>query len=139
MATKQLRDNPAYDQCYHFIASTKYRKSVFCDERMRTRLSEIIESVVDSLEGTTCLAITVAYNHIHVLIKSDMLLSEISQRLFGVTSRIMRKEYPELLSLNRQSLWGGKSAKPIVDETHLQNCISYIRRHQPDNTKIEGE
>ena len=137
MATKQLRDNPAYNQCYHFIASTKYRKNVFCDERMRARLGEIIESVVGTLEGTTCLVSTVAYNHVHVLIKSDMEPSKISQRLFGVTSRNMRKEYPELLSLNKVSLWGGKGYEPIVDETHLQNCISYIRRHQPDNTKIE--
>ena len=49
---------------------------------------------------------------------------------------ILRKEYPVLIEQIPKGLWGGKSWKPIVDEKHLDNCISYIRRHQHDNTKL---
>ena len=39
---KLLRNNPAYNHCYHFIASTKYRKSVFIENEMQTRLKDLL-------------------------------------------------------------------------------------------------
>ena len=79
---------------------------------------------------------TVAYNHIHVLVKTQVDPSKVGQLLFGASSRILRKEFPVLVEQIPKGLWGGKSFEPIVDKNHLDNCISYIRRHQPDNTKI---
>lgn len=46
-------------------------------------------------------------------------------------------KYAQLKDNNETSLWGGTSCKYIKDEQHLLNTISYIERHQPDNTKIE--
>ena len=88
------------------------------------------------MDGTSIINVAVAYNHIHILIQSPLPVHKISQKLFGAVSYYIRKEYPDLVNLHPGSLWGGKSCLPIKDETHLRNSISYIARHQPDNTKI---
>ena len=82
---------------------------------------------------------TVTYNHIHALVKTELAPSKVGQLLFGassISSRLLRKEYPVLIEQIPKGLWEGKSCKSIVDEKHFDNCISYIRRHQPDNTKL---
>ncbi len=135
MAMKRLNENEPYEGHYQFIGATKYRLNLFMEEEMRTRLKEIIQEIINKLEDTESVESTVAYNHIHVLIHTKLEPSNVAQRLFGISSRLMRKEYPELVEKAKKGLWGGKSCEAIVDENHLKNCISYIKRHNPDNTK----
>ncbi|MDU2265241.1 transposase [Clostridium celatum] len=136
MGIKYIGDLPTYSDCYHFIGATKYRKEVFLSEEKREKLSQIATDAL--LRGGDCevIAITVAYNHIHVLLKTKRELSKVGMVLFGSTSRLMRQEYPELKEEIKDGLWGGKSCTYIKDNDHLQNCKSYIERHQPDNTKV---
>lgn len=133
---KQLSDNEAYNNCYQFIGSTKYRKNLFYDDEIRERLKCIISEIFDAREDVELIESTVAYNHIHVLLKTELSTSKVGQLLFGASSRLIRKEYPILVEQVPKGLWGGRSWEPIVDEKHLNNCISYIRRHRPDNTKV---
>ena len=42
------------------------------EEHMRKRLKEIIEYVVFTMEDTTLIETTVAFNHIHVLLQSSL-------------------------------------------------------------------
>ena len=133
---KQLSEDKAYQGYYHFIGATKYRKNMFDSEEMRMRLKEIIEEVIVCKEGVELVESTVAYNHVHVLVKTELLPSQVGQTLFGASSRMIRKEFPTLVEQVEKGLWGGKAFEPIKDEEHLKNCISYIRRHQPDNTKV---
>lgn len=137
MALKMLGDYLAYNDYYHFTLSTKFRKDMFKKEQLRDRLNHIIADITNSHERMELVACAVAYNHVHVLLKSDMSPSDISQILSGVSSRLMRKEFPELVQTSPKALWGGKSCLPIKDHSHFDNCISYIRRHQPDNTKVD--
>lgn len=136
MASKQLATNPAYMNYYHLIASAKYRKDLFYDESVRNRMKELIRETLEQQEDTELIASTVAYNHIHVLVQTEDNLSRVRQVLFGRISRILRQEYPELKEEAKDALWGGKSWEPIKDESHFKNAISYINRHQPDNTKL---
>lgn len=133
---KQLSENEAYENFYQFIGSTKYRKNLFYDNAIRERLRCIINEIFDKREDIELVESTVAYNHIHVLVKTELEPSQVGQLLFGTSSRLLRKEIPILVEQIPKGLWGGKSWKPIVDEKHLDNCISYIRRHQHDNTKL---
>lgn len=133
---KQLSENEAYENCYQFIGSTKYRKNLFYDNVIREKLKCIINDIFDKKENIELLESTVAYNHIHVLVKTELEPSKVGQLLFGVSSRLLRKEFPILVERIPKGLWGGKSCEPIVDKKHLDNCMSYIRRHQPDNTKV---
>ncbi len=133
-----LTDYPAYENYYHYVGSTKYRKSVFLEDDMRDRLIVI---VTESLEkkGIEVVAITAAYNHIHVLVKTDQDIHKVGQYIFGTSSTLMHKQYHELVEKLGKHLWGGTSCSAIKDESHLSNCKSYIERHQPDNTKLEIE
>ena len=133
---KKLSDEPAYENYYQFVGSTKYRKNMFLEEKLRNRLKEIIAEILDKKEDTELVESTVAYNHIHVLVKTELPPSEVGQSLFAVSSRLMRKEFPILVEQVEKGLWGGKSCTPIKNEEHLENCISYIQRHRPDNTKV---
>lgn len=133
---KQLSENDAYENYYQFVGATKYRKPLFYDNEIRDRLSCIIADIFNKKEEIELVESTVAYNHIHVLVKTQVDPSKVGQLLFGASSRILRKEFPVLVEQIPKGLRGGKSFEPIVDKNHLDNCISYIRRHQPDNTKI---
>lgn len=133
---KQLSDYPAYENYYHFVGSTKYRKNLFYSAEIRVRLEKIIEEIIEAKEGIELVAITIAYNHIHVLVKTELRISQVGQILFGASSRLLRKEFPILVEQVEQGLWGGKSWEAIKDMAHFQNCVSYIKRHQPDNTKV---
>ena len=133
---KQLSENEAYENFYQFIGSTKYRKNLFYDNAIRERLRCIINEIFDKKEDIELVESTVTYNHIHALVKTELAPSKVGQLLFGASSRLLRKEFPILVEQIPKGLWGGKSWKPIVDEKHLDNCILYIRRHQPDNTKV---
>lgn len=136
MSMKQLSNYPAYDNYYHFIAATKYRKNLFYADEIRDRLRKIVEQVLKHGDGIELVECTVAYNHMHVLVKTDVSPSQTGQILLGASSRLLRKEFPVLVEQVEKGLWGGKSWQAIKDAEHLQNCISYIQRHQPDNTKI---
>ena len=60
MSTKILGDNAPYNNCYHLIASTKYRKNVFNNEEMRSRLEEIIQETMGKMEGTSLIVAMVS-------------------------------------------------------------------------------
>ena len=133
---KKLSYEPVYESNYQFVGSTKYRKNLFLDEKIRNRLKEIIAEILERKENVEPVESIVAYNHIHVLVKTELSPSEVGQTLFGASSRLLRKEFPILVEQVEKGLWGGKSCTPIKNEEHLENCIFYIRRHQPDNTKV---
>ena len=138
MAMKQRTDYLAYQDYYHLVGATKYRKEVFLDENMRNRLKAIISNLLQQKEGVELIECTIAYNHVHILIKTSLDISYVGQVVFGASSRIIREEYPILKQKIEKGLWGGTSFSAIKDEKHFDNCQSYIRRHRPDNTKVDG-
>ena len=135
MAMKQMSDYPPYQGYYHLVGATKYRKKLFLDKSMRKRLAEIINEVIQRKDGVELVECAIAYDHVHILIKTSVNISNVGQVIFGASSRLIRKEYPILVKKIENGLWGGKTYRAIKDEEHLNNCESYIRRHLPDNTK----
>lgn len=133
---KQLSNYPAYENYYHLIGSTKYRMNLFYDEAIRVRLKNIIAEIIENKAEIDLIESMVAYNRIHVLLKTELLPSKVGQLLFGSSSRLLRKEFPILIKQVPKGLWGGKSWEAIRNLEHLNNCISYIQRHQADNTKV---
>jgi len=132
---KKLSDWEPYENYYHFIGATKYRKQLFYADDIRNRADEIIREILES-KGVEVTALTVAYNHIHVLLKTELEPSQVGQVLFGASSRKLRKEFPILVTEAEKGLWGGRSWTAIKNEDHLTSCRSYILRHRPDNTKL---
>ena len=139
MSRKKQYTYPAYHGHYHLVVPTKYKGSCFYTSEMRSRLREIIETVLQELEGVELVACAVAINHIHVLVKSSQDISLVARYILGVSSRYMRKEYPELIEFHKTALWDGKSCRAIRDAEDLRNCILYIGQHLPNDTKTEDE
>lgn len=133
---KVLSDWEPYENYYQFVGAAKYRKDLFLNESIRRRLEEIITDILRN-KGIGTEAITVAYNHVHVLFRTELTPSQIGQVLWGASSRQLRKEFPCLVEEAQKGLWGGRSWEAIKDEKHLINCRSYIERHRPDNTKLD--
>ena len=128
-------DYQAYDHHYHFTASTKYRKSVF-NENIRLRLEELLTDKSQGI-GAKVLAVAAAVNHIHLLIRCEQDISYMANMILGPTSRLIRKEFPELKKLHETQLWGGKACTSIKDATHLANAQAYIERHDPLDSRVQ--
>ena len=128
-------DHEAYENCYHFTAATKYRKSVF-DEPIRKRLEQLLAEKAESI-GLKVHAVAASVNHIHILVQGDAEPPFISQTILGYTSRLIRQEYPVLKQLHEKQLWGGKACTNIKDASHLSNATDYINRHDPLDSKVE--
>lgn len=130
-------EGPAYKNYYHFVGATKYRKEMFYSKEIRDRLKEIIIELVDKTDNVKLHELTIAYNHMHVLVECSVEPSKFANVLFGASSRLIRKEFPILVGMVEKGLWGGKSCTYIKDSMHYSNTKSYISRHLPDNTKLE--
>jgi putative transposase len=92
----------------HLVFVTKYRGKVFNDEKLM-RLREILVEV--------CLDFEVALtefngeqDHVHLLVEypPKVQLSKLINSLKGISSRLMRKEFPEL----HRYLWNGALWSP---------------------------
>ena len=136
MALRMLSNYPAYGNYYHFIGCSKHRKFLFESEILRSRVLEVIKEIVERTEDMELVVCTVAYDHVHILVRTGLIPSRAEQLLFGTSSRMLRKEFPLLVEQSKKGLWGGTSCKAIKDKNHFPICTSYITRHQPNNEKI---
>ena len=89
---------------YHFVWCPKYRRAVLVGG-VAERLEEIIRGVYDELEGVVH-ALEVMPDHVHLFVESDTRWAPagIVGRLKGVSSRLLREEFPHLRS-RLPTLW----------------------------------
>jgi putative transposase len=88
---------------YHLIWCPKRRKPVLTGS-VKTRLKEIIGEVSEEL-GLEILALEIQPDHIHLFVSTYPQLGchKIIRSIKGRSSRLLRREFPELLRL--PSLW----------------------------------
>ena len=88
---------------YHLIWCPKRRKPVLVGG-VRDRLEQIIRRVAEEL-GVEILALEISPDHVHLFVSSYPQLGchKIVRTIKGRSSRILRREFPELLKL--PSLW----------------------------------
>ena len=127
MTLKIVGKLSGYNNCYHFHAAPKYRQHSLVGN-IAARLDQLLREKSHEL-GWKIHAIAVDSDHAHFLIESSATPSEIAQRLFGFASFMLRKEFPALKEINTEHFWGGRQCKPITDQTHFDNTLSYIGRH----------
>ena len=91
-----------YDNKFHLIWVTKYRKKVLKDE-VGHRLRDIIRQVC-STEKVDILKGAIGLDHVHLLLEIPpyMSVSRIVQHLKGESSRKLQLEYPML----KKQFWG---------------------------------
>lgn len=105
MTQFKSNNNIVFSCHYHVVWVTKYRRPVLTEE-VEKRLKEILVEVaqeiqveIEEMEVGEC-------NHIHLLLSVDPQfgIHKAVKRFKGVTSRILRKEFPPLKS-KLPTLW----------------------------------
>jgi putative transposase len=113
---------------YHFVCCPKYRRKVFIGN-IAKRLEELLYEKAKELElGIE--SIEIMPDHIHLFFSADTTDSphRIANQFKGYTSRILRKEFPELLKM--PSLW--TRAYYISSIGHISEAIikKYIEQQR---------
>ncbi|MCL5733288.1 MAG: IS200/IS605 family transposase [Patescibacteria group bacterium] len=91
-----------YDNKYHIVWITKYRKKILVDD-IALRLREIIRQIC-STEKIDILKGAIGPDHVHILLETPpyIAISRIIQHLKGESSRKLQMEFPKL----GKSFWG---------------------------------
>ena len=94
-----------YSLQFHLVLVTKYRKKVLVG-KLAQRLKEIVEEVAKHFK-VRIIEQETDKDHIHILFsgRPTLTLSKFVNSLKSVTSRKLRKEFPEVM---KRELWGGK-------------------------------
>lgn len=98
-----------YDIHVHLVFVTKYRRSVFTEEHLN-RMGNIFRDVCASFD-CRLEAFDGAADHVHLLVNipPTVEVSHLVNSLKGVSSRYLRRDYPELTRhyWRNQRLWAG--------------------------------
>ena len=119
--------NATYDIQYHFVWIPKYRKRIL-NEIIGKRLKELIYECSE-INQFEVIELSIQENHIHILLsaKPRYSPSEIMRLIKVGSSRILRKEFPEI----KEFLWGDSfwadgyfvSTHSVVTEDIIKNYI----------------
>jgi putative transposase len=106
MTTKYIWDknkHSVYALHYHLIICVKYRQKAFTNNKIIDRLKQIIEDISEKFDVIITNQET-DIDHIHILLKCKPQTDLIKyiNSLKGVSSRLLRQEFPEL----KKILWG---------------------------------
>jgi len=114
----------------HLVFVTKYRHPVFNDAHL-SRLEEIFRSVCEDFE-CELVEFNGETNHVHLLVNfpPKVALSKLVNSLKGVSSRRMRREFPELERhyWRAKHLWSGSYFAGSVGGAPLSVLRQYIEQ-----------
>jgi REP-associated tyrosine transposase len=114
----------------HLVFVTKYRHGVFSNHHL-TRLEELMREVCGNFE-TELTEFNGETDHVHLLINfpPKVAVSKLVNSLKGVSSRIMRKEFPELEPHYWQAkrLWSGSYFAGSVGGPPISVLRQYIEQ-----------
>lgn len=94
-----------YDLWYHYAWATKYRKKVFNNKEVQTRVKEIFRAIASQFDmdigEIECLS-----DHIHLLLSAPPRIApaQAAQILKSKSTQLLFKEYPWLSN----QYWGGE-------------------------------
>lgn len=119
-----------FDMHVHLVFVTKYRHHVFDDTHL-THLERIFQDVcadfgcrLDEFNGES--------DHVHLLVSfpPTVQISRLVNSLKGVSSRIMRRDHPELAEhyWKTQRLWSGSYYAGTSGGAPLATLKTYIRK-----------
>ena len=96
--------NGVYSLNYHFITCVKYRQTVFTDERIISRLKQVIEEISKEYD-VKVIEQECGVDHLHLLFRCrpTLCFKDYIQAIKGRSARILRKEFSDLL---KDKLWG---------------------------------
>ena len=89
---------------YHFVFCPRYRRKVFLIPNVEERFKHMVKYICEEMD-IEIIAIECDKDHTHIFLNCLPTLSpsDIMQKIKGVTSRVLREEFPELKKM--PSLW----------------------------------
>ena len=116
-----------YSIQYHIVWCVKYRHKVLT-HKIENRLIEVLNMVAEC-ENFQILECNTDKDHIHILVNCypQHYIPDIMQKLKGISSRILMKEFGEIL---KRKLWSGHLWNPsYFVATVSENTEEQIRRY----------
>ncbi len=119
----------------HIVFVTKYRGKVFTSKHLAF-IKDVCENICLSFE-TTLVEFEGEDNHVHLLINypPKIALSKLVNSLKGVSSRHLKKEFPELKKSIGKELYGHHHILLEVVEEHLLVLLNNILNSKIDHYK----
>ncbi len=89
---------------YHFVFCPRYRRKIFLIPNVEERFKHMVKYICEEMD-IEIIAIECDKDHAHIFLNCLPTLSpsDIMQKIKGVTSRVLREEFPELKKM--PSLW----------------------------------
>ena len=89
---------------YHFVFCPRYRRKIFLIPNVEVRFKHLVKYICEEME-IEIIAIECDKDHTHMFLNCLPTLSpaDIMQKIKGVTSRVLRDEFPQLKKM--PSLW----------------------------------
>jgi len=121
-----------YSLQFHLVLVVKYRKKVLV-EKLAERLKKIVVEVAEHF-GIEIIEQETDKDHIHILFSSrpTIMLSRFVNSLKSVTSRKLRREFPNVIE---RELWGGKFWSPsyfiaTTGQVKLEHIKKYVQSQE---------
>ena len=119
-------NNIVYNCKYHVVWVTKYRRPVLT-QQIENRLKEILGNIATEIQVDILEMEVGDLNHVHLLISLDPQFGvhRVVRRFKGVSSRYLRKEFPQLKS-RLPTLWTNSYFVSTVGGAPLAKIKEYI-------------
>lgn len=119
----------------HLVFVTKYRKNIF-NQKYLNKLKEIFDKVCNDFD-VTLVSCQGEADHVHLLVNysPQVTLSKLVNSLKGVSSRLLRKEYPEISKYYfKKALWSPSYFAGSCGGAPLETVKQYVEaQQQPKN------
>ena len=125
MTQFKSNNNIVYNCKYHVIWVVKYRRPVLTN-KIEARLKQILLEVATEINVEIDEMSVGEYNHIHLLLSVDPQfgIHKVVKRFKGVSSRYLRKEFPELMKL--PSMWTRSYFVSTAGQVSMETIKKYI-------------
>lgn len=129
--------NTVYACQYHVVFCPKYRRKVLVDE-VRERFMELAPESVADMPGVEVLEMEVMPDHVRLLLEvpPETAVKQVVGRIKGMTSRILRSEFPTLKS-RIPTLWTNSCFVSSVGGAPLGIVEEYIKNQRTSQRKSQ--
>ena len=118
----------------HLVLTTKYRRKVITKELWQ-RLKEIIKNFCEK-QGCVVVEINCESDHLHLVFQyyPQLTLSKFVNSLKTVTSRLIRKEFPEQVAkfyYKKAVFWNGSYYISSCGGASIETLKKYVQNQKP--------
>lgn len=114
---------------YHFVFCPRYRRKIFSIPNVEERFKHMVKYICEEME-IEIIAIECDKDHTHIFLNCLPHLSpaDIMQKIKGVTSRVLREEFPQLQKM--PSLWTRSYFVSTAGNVYSETIKQYVENQK---------